>query len=191
MADDLPVLTFPDVGAFRGWLAAEHSTSPGIWLSIAKKGSGRESVTYAEALEVALCFGWIDGQKGRSDDPRAWLQRFAARRPRSRWSKVNVAKATELIERGEMQPAGRAEVERAQADGRWAAAYDPPSTATVPPDLQAALDADPGAAAFFASLTSAERYSILFRVQEAKRPETRARRIAQYVELLAERRTLT
>jgi uncharacterized protein YdeI (YjbR/CyaY-like superfamily) len=158
-------------------------------MEIAKKGTGVESVTHAEALEVAICFGWIDGQR-KALDETYFLQRFTPRRPRSKWSKINRAKATELIERGEMRPAGLEEVERAKADGRWDAAYDSHSTATVPPDLQQALDANPKAKEFFATLNSQNRYAILYRVGDAKRPETRARRIAQFVEMLAKGETL-
>lgn len=175
--------------AWAAWLEAGHASSPGVWLRIAKKGSGVASVSYAEALEVALCHGWIDGQKRPLDD-RFWLQRFTPRTPRSRWSKRNRGLAERLIASGEMSAAGLREVERARADGRWDAAYDSHSTATVPPDLQAALDADPGAAAFFAGLDSANRYAILYRVQEARRPETRARRIATFVAMLAEGRRI-
>jgi uncharacterized protein YdeI (YjbR/CyaY-like superfamily) len=160
-----------------------------VWLKIAKKGAGIDSVSYAEALEVALCYGWIDGQKGRFDDEH-WLQRFTARKAASRWSKINRDKATELIERGEMRPAGLREVERAKADGRWDAAYAGQGTATVPDDLRRALDANDRARAFFATLDAANRYAILYRVQDAKKPETRARRIAKYVAMLAEHDTI-
>ena len=151
---------------------------------MAKKDSGIASVTHAEALEVALCYGWIDGQR-KSEDERRFLQRFTPRTARSTWSKINRDKALKLIEEGRMQPAGLAEVERARADGRWEAAYDAQSVATVPPDLRAALDANPKAAAFFAKLDSRNRYAVLFRTQGAKKPETRARRIGQFVEMLA------
>lgn len=154
-------------------------------VKIAKKASGIPSVTYAEALEVALCYGWIDGQRNRFDD-QWFLQRFTPRRPRSNWSKVNCAKVERLMEEGRMRPPGLAEVERARADGRWAAAYDAPSTATVPDDLQRALDRNPAAAAFFATLNSQNRYAILYRIQDAKKPETRARRIEKFVAMLDE-----
>jgi uncharacterized protein YdeI (YjbR/CyaY-like superfamily) len=189
VADDLPVLELADRDAWAAWLGAGHASSPGVWLKIAKKGSDARSVSYAEALDVALCHGWIDGQKRPLDD-RFWLQRFTPRTPRSRWSKRNRALAERLIASGEMAPAGLREVERARADGRWEAAYDSHATATVPPDLQAALDADAGAAAFFAGLDSANRYAILYRIQEARRPETRARRIATFVAMLAEGRRI-
>jgi uncharacterized protein YdeI (YjbR/CyaY-like superfamily) len=188
-ADDLPVLAFPSAGAWRDWLDAHHADSPGLWLRIARKGAGVDSVTRAEAVEAALCFGWIDGQ-GRSLDERHWLQRFTPRRPRSPWSRINREKALELIARGDMRPAGLREVERAQADGRWDAAYEPPSTATVPDDLAAALAGDPAAGEAFTNLDARNRYAILHRLQSAKRPETRARRIAQFVAMLAEGRRL-
>jgi uncharacterized protein YdeI (YjbR/CyaY-like superfamily) len=188
-ADGLPVLELADRQTWAAWLDAEHGSSPGVWLRIAKAGAGVRSVSYAEALDVALCHGWIDGQKRPLDD-RFWLQRFTPRKGRSRWSKRNRGRAEELIAAGEMAPAGLAEVERARGDGRWEAAYDSPATATVPPDLRAALDADPAAAAFFAELDGANRYAILYRVQEARRPETRARRIATFVAMLAEGRRI-
>jgi len=151
---------------------------------MAKKASGIASIDHPEALELALCYGWIDGQR-KGDGEQHFLQRFTPRTPRSTWSKINRDKALKLIEESRMQPAGLAEVERARADGRWDAAYDAQSIATVPPDLQAALDANSKAAAFFATLDSRNRYSVLFRTQGAKKPETRAKRIAQFVEMLA------
>ena len=184
MPDDLPILAFETPAAWEAWLAEHHATAPGVWLKLAKRGSGHASVTYAEALDVALAYGWIDGQKGRSDADW-WLQRFTPRRPSSRWSQVNRDKALALIEAGRMQPAGMREVERARADGRWDAAYASQRTMTVPDDLRAALDANPAASAFFATLDGANRYAVLYRVQDAKRPETRARRIEQYVAMLA------
>jgi uncharacterized protein YdeI (YjbR/CyaY-like superfamily) len=146
-------------------------------------------VTYPEALAVALCFGWIDGQKGRLDDDY-WLQRFTPRKPGSRWSRINTDKAAELIEAGRMRPAGLAEVERARADGRWAAAYEPQSTSAVPDDLAAELARDESARAFFETLNGANRYAILYRIGSAQRPETRARRIAKYVAMLAEHKKI-
>ena len=187
--DGLPIVSFLSPDEWEEWLEDEHATSRGVWLKIARKGTGRLSVSYDEALDVALAHGWIDGQKGRYDDEH-WVQRFTPRTPRSRWSKINCARAGALIAAGRMRPAGLAEVERAKADGRWEAAYDGQSTATVPEDLQRALDASPAARDFFATLSGANRYAILYRVQDAKRPDTRARRIAQFVEMLAERRTL-
>ena len=186
---DLPELELATREEWAAWLAAQPASAPGAWLRIAKAGGGARTVSYADALDVALCHGWIDGQK-RPLDERFWLQRFTPRTARSRWSKRNRARAEQLIAGGEMAPAGLREIERARADGRWDAAYDSHSTATVPPDLRAALDAEPAAAAFFAGLDSANRYAILYRVQEARRPETRARRIAAFVAMLAEGRRI-
>jgi uncharacterized protein YdeI (YjbR/CyaY-like superfamily) len=186
---DLPVLGFADQGAWESWLAEQHSVSPGIWLKIPKKGSGAPGVSYPDALTVALCYGWIDGQKGRLDD-EYWLQRFGPRTARSRWSKINTDKAKELIEAGLMQPAGLREVELARADGRWEAAYEGQRAIGVPEDLAAELARNEAAAAFFATLSSANRYAILYRIADAKRPETRARRIAKYVAMLAAHETI-
>jgi uncharacterized protein YdeI (YjbR/CyaY-like superfamily) len=189
---DAPVVSFADQAAWRAWLAAHHADAPeGVWLKIARKSKGAavESVDYPQALEVALCFGWIDGQKKGLDETH-WLQRFTPRRSRSIWSKVNRAKAEALVEGGEMQPAGLAEIERAKADGRWDAAYDSPRTSTVPDDLAAALAANAVARDFFATLDSTNRFAILHRLQTAKKPETRARRLAQFVEMLTEHRTI-
>ena len=183
---EFPTHEFPSARAFADWLAAQHAVADGVWIRFAKKASGIPSVTYAEALEDALCWGWIDGQSKRVDD--VWyLQKFTPRRARSIWSKVNCAKATALIESGRMQSAGIAEVERARKDGRWERAYDSPSRATVPDDLAAALAKNKRAAAFFTTLDSRNRYAILHRVQTAKKPETRARRIADFVAMLARR----
>jgi uncharacterized protein YdeI (YjbR/CyaY-like superfamily) len=186
--DDLPILQFADPAAWRRWLDGEHDSARGVWLKIAKKASGIPTVTHAEALEEALCFGWIDGQRAPHDE-LYFLQRFTPRGPRSKWSQVNRQKATELIEQGRMTPAGLAKVEEAKADGRWDAAYEPQRTATVPEDFQRALDENPAAKEFFATLTGARRYSFLYRIADAKRPETRARRIVEFVAMLAERRT--
>ena len=166
------------------WLKRHHAAAAGVWIRMAKKASGIASIDHPAALEVALCYGWIDGQR-KGDGEQYFLQRFTPRTPRSTWSKINRDKALKLIDEGRMQPAGLAEVERARADGRWDAAYDAQSIATVPPDLQAALDANRKAAAFFATLDSRNRYSVLFRTQGAKKAETRAKRIAQFVEMLA------
>ena len=185
----LPTMAFASRADWEAWLAEHHADVDGLWLKLAKKGSGVASVTQAEAVEVALCYGWIDGQAA-SLDGTYWLQRFTPRRARSRWSKINRDRATALIERGEMQPAGMREVERAKADGRWDAAYAGARAATVPDDLQAALDADDRAREFFATLDGANRYAILYRVEEAKRPETRARRIEKYVAMLREHRRI-
>jgi uncharacterized protein YdeI (YjbR/CyaY-like superfamily) len=186
---ELPVIAFESRDAWRAWLAEQHATSNGLWLKIAKKGSGIETVSYAEALEVALCYGWIDSQKGGFDDDY-FLQRFTPRKPKGKWSKINRAKATELIERGEMKPAGLSEIERAKADGRWDAAYEGQRTATVPEDLRRELERNEAAREFFATLDSANRYAILYRVKDAKKPETRARRIEQYVAMLGERKKI-
>ena len=177
------ILLFAHQKAWETWLAANHTTPTGIWLRLAKKGSGIQSVTYAEALEAALCYGWIDAQK-KGESEQAWLQRFTPRRSKSIWSKVNREKAVALIKAGRMQPAGLAEVRRARQDGRWDAAYDSPAAAAVPADLQAALDANGPAQAFFRKLDRANRYAILWRIQTAKKAETRARRIRQFVEML-------
>ena len=186
---DLQVVSFPSGEAFAAWLDTEHEQSPGIWLKIAKKDAGIPTVSYHEAVDVALCFGWIDGQK-RSLDGQHWLQRFTPRKPRSKWSKINCARADRLIDAGQMRPRGLAEVEQARADGRWAAAYAGQRAATVPADLQAALDADPVAGDFFATISSQNRYAILYRVGDAKRPQTRAARIAKYVAMLHQRQTI-
>jgi uncharacterized protein YdeI (YjbR/CyaY-like superfamily) len=185
MADELPILAFPSQDAWEEWLGSHHGDAPGVWLKIAKKGAGIESVSHPEALEGALCFGWIDGQRRALDD-RYFLQRFTPRGPRSRWSQINRESATRLMEAGRMRPAGLAQVEAARADGRWDAAYAPQRTATVPDDLRRALDANPPAAEAFETLDSQNRYAILYRVGDAKRPETRARRIAKFVAMLAE-----
>lgn len=189
LPDELPILPFASAAAWEAWLADKHARAAGVWLKIAKKNSGIATVTYAQALDVALCFGWIDGQK-RGFDATWFLQRFTPRKARSRWSKINTEHVARLIAEGRMRPAGLAQVEAARADGRWAAAYESQGNATVPPDLQAALDASPAAATFFATLRGANRYAILYRVQEAKRPETRARRIDRFVAMLARGETL-
>jgi uncharacterized protein YdeI (YjbR/CyaY-like superfamily) len=182
--DGLPVTAFSSAAKFERWLERQHAKSPGLWVKIAKKASGIPSVTYPEAVEIALCYGWIDGQK-RSYDESWSLQRFTPRRPKSVWSQINVAKVERLIAEGRMRPAGLAAVELAKADGRWDRAYASPAKATVPADLQAAFDADPAAAAAWTTLDRTNRYSILMRIQDAKRAETRERRITQYVEMIA------
>ena len=181
---DLPIMTFETPRDWESWLEEHHTDSPGIWLKIAKKAAAVPSVTYAEALEGALCYGWIDGQKAAFDDGY-WLQRFTPRRPKSIWSRVNRDKVMALIDAGRMQAAGRAEVERAQRDGRWEAAYESQRTITVPDDLASALAENPKARTFFETLDSANRYAILWRIQTAKKPETRAARIATLVAMLA------
>jgi len=179
----LPIIGFEDAAAFGTWLAAEPRTSRGLWLKLAKKGAAVTSLSKAEAIDAALCHGWIDGQLDKYDE-ESWLVRFTPRKRASKWSEVNRTRAVELIKQGQMQSTGLAEVQAAKADGRWDAAYAPASSAQVPPDLQAALDAAPRAAEFFATLKGANRYAILYRVSTAKRSETRAKRIADFVEML-------
>lgn len=183
---ELPTLAPANAQAWWDWLATQHALSPGVWLKLDKKACGAVNLSYAEALDAALAWGWIDGQK-RSLDALAWLQKFSPRRPRSIWSKINRDKVAALAAAGKMQPSGLAAVAAAKQDGRWDAAYDPPSRATVPDDLDAALAADPAAAAFFATLDATNRYAVLHRVHTARRPETRARRIAEFVAMLARR----
>jgi uncharacterized protein YdeI (YjbR/CyaY-like superfamily) len=175
--------SFATAADFEAWLDAHHDAHPGIWLKIAKKGARSWSVSYAEAIEVALCFGWIDGQKARLDDQH-WLQRMTPRAKRSRWSKINREKAEGLIATGRMRASGLAEVQRARADGRWADAYEGQAKARVPDDLQRALDDDPALAAAFAALDAQNRYAIIWRLNDAKRAETRARRLSKYLDML-------
>lgn len=179
-----PILRFAEPAAWEAWLAANHVSELGVLVAIGKKGAGGPALTYAQALEVALAWGWIDGQK-RKHDEDAWLQRFSRRRARSPWSKINREKAEALIRAGKMHPPGLAEVERARKDGRWEAAYASARASEVPEDLAAALAADRRAQAFFEQIDSANRYAILYRVQTAKKPETRQQRIAQFVAMLA------
>lgn len=186
---ELAPTLFKSAKAFEAWLKKNHATSEGLWLKIAKRGSNEPSVTYPEAVEIALCWGWIDGQKKSLDDQH-YLQRFTPRRARSVWSKINVEKVQGLIEAGRMQAPGQAQIEAARADGRWARAYDSARTSTVPEDLQAALEAEPAAKTFFASINASNRYAILWRIQTAARAETRARRIAQLVGMLARGETI-
>lgn len=187
--DDLPTLHFDSPREWEDWLEEHHQSSRGLWLQIAKRDSGATSVSYGDALDGAICYGWIDGQKGAGDG-RFWRQRFGPRGPRSRWSAINRERAERLEREGRLRAAGRREVERARQDGRWDGAYEGQRRATVPEDLQAALERDPEALAFFHTLSSANRYAILYRVQEAKKPETRARRIEQYVAMCREHRSL-
>jgi uncharacterized protein YdeI (YjbR/CyaY-like superfamily) len=182
-------VSFASADEWSRWLSTHHVSSKGVWLKLAKKGAAGSSMSYAEALDVALCWGWIDSQK-RAHDDSAWLQRFTPRGPRSPWSKINRDKVAALIAAGRMEAPGLAEVRRAQQDGRWDAAYDSARTSTVPEDLEAALAANPRAAAFFPTLDGANRYAILYRVQTAKKPETRARRIAELVAMLARHETI-
>jgi len=188
-AKELPVLLFAHQQAWATWLAENHATSAGLWLRLAKKASGLTSVSYAEALDVALCYGWIDGQK-QSYDEDSWLQKFTPRGTKSIWSKINREKIAQLIERGLMQLAGLAAVESAKQDGRWDAAYDSARTMTVPDDFQAALDQSAPAAAFFATLNSANRYAVLWRIQTAKKAETRTKRIEQFIHMLENKEKL-
>lgn len=177
------ILYFPCAKDWEEWLAAQHTTLAGVWLRLAKKGSAMQSVSYREALDTALCYGWIDAQKKPESD-QAWLQRFTPRREKSIWSKLNRERAAALIEAGRMRPAGLVQIERARQDGRWEAAYDSPAKAGVPDDFAAALARNARAKAFFATLDRANRYAVLWRIQTAKKAETRARRIRQFVEML-------
>lgn len=185
----LPLLGFADAKAWGQWLSRHGTKEKGLWLKLAKKGNAQASVTHAQAIETALCHGWIDGQIQRYDE-LWWLVRFTPRQPRSKWSQINCRNALRLIDEGRMQPAGLAQVQAAQADGRWEAAYPSQSQASVPPDLQAALDANAAAAEFFAKLDGANRFAVLYRVQEPKLPATRARRIEQLVAMLARGETI-
>jgi uncharacterized protein YdeI (YjbR/CyaY-like superfamily) len=183
-ADEVALaLLFEHQQTWEDWLARHHKNSSGVWVRLAKKGSKLRSVSYAEALDSALCFGWIDAQK-KPEDSSAWLQRFTPRGKRSIWSKINRQKAIALVECGRMKAAGLEEMQRAQQDGRWQRAYDSPRSATVPDDLQAALDNNPKAKAFFATLESRNRYAILFRIQTVKKAQTRAQKITQFVAML-------
>jgi uncharacterized protein YdeI (YjbR/CyaY-like superfamily) len=186
--DELPILTFADQAAWSRWLREQHASSPGVWLKIAKKASGIRTVDHPQALEEALCYGWIDGQRLPQDES-FFLQRFTPRRPRSKWSQINREKVTALIEQGRMQPAGLAQIEAAKQDGRWEAAYAPQSSQAIPEDFQRALEQNPEAHEFFKTLRGTRRYSFLYRIQDAKRPETRARRIEQFVAMLAKGQT--
>jgi len=187
--DPLPVMAFESPQAWDAWLSAHHDGSPGLWLKIAKKGSAGQSISYSDALDVALCHGWIDGQKGRHADDY-WLQRFTPRKPGSNWSKINTERAAALIASGRMRPAGLREVEQAQADGRWERAYQSQSRITVPEDLADALAANPRAREFFDTLDGTNRYAVLYRIASAKRPETRAKRIGTFVAMLSEHKKL-
>jgi uncharacterized protein YdeI (YjbR/CyaY-like superfamily) len=181
--DPVPIRLFKSKQDWAIWLDKNHRTRTGLWLRLAKKSSDLRSVTYKEALEVALCYGWIDGQKKPESDA-AWLQRFLPRGSKSLWSKINREKALALIEGGEMKPAGLEAIENAKKNGQWEAAYDSPSGASVPDDLQAALNANPQAKAFFETIDRTNRYAILWRIQTAKKPETRARKIEQFIAML-------
>ena len=182
-ADGKPILTFKDKKAWTKWLERNHAASSGVWLRLAKKGAGLSSVSRADSLDVALCFGWIDGQ-ALSEGDETWLLKYTPRTKRSIWSKRNREHVARLVESGEMRPAGHAEVERAKVDGRWDSAYDGPKTISVPDDLAKALGRNKKARSFFESLDSRNRFAILFRIHQAKRAETRERRIGQFVEML-------
>jgi uncharacterized protein YdeI (YjbR/CyaY-like superfamily) len=181
-ADD-PIRLFKDRSAWAAWLEEHHRKEAGVWLRLAKKGSGLRSVSYSEALESALRYGWIDGQK-KSENDKTWLQRFVPRSDKSIWSKINREKAEALIKNGRMTAAGRVAIERAKANGRWTVAYDSPSRSTPPEDFQAALDANARANSFFQTLDRANRYAILFRIQTVKKAETRERKIKEFIAML-------
>ena len=181
--DAASIRLFKSKQDWAAWLDKNHRTSTGLWLRLAKKSSDLTSITYKEALEVALCYGWIDGQKKPESDA-AWLQRFLPRGSKSLWSKINREKALALIASGEMKPAGLEAIESAKKNGQWEAAYDSPSRASVPPDLQAALDANPRAKAFFETIDRANRYAVLWRIQTVKKAETRTRKIEQFIAML-------
>lgn len=183
------MMAFPTQAKFRAWLDKNHAKAPEIWVKFAKKGSGIKSVNYQDAVEVALCYGWIDGLVRKLDDDY-YVQRFTPRRPKSKWSKINRAKVEQLIKAGKMKPAGFAEVERAKADGRWNAAYASPSTMDVPDDLRRELEKNPRARGFFETLNKSNRYAVLYQIHDAKRPETRARRIKKFVEMFDEGKKL-
>jgi uncharacterized protein YdeI (YjbR/CyaY-like superfamily) len=183
MRAGLLILAFADARAFDAWLESQGPIAPGLWLRLAKKGAPEAALTKPEAIDAALCHGWIDGQLDKYDD-HYWLIRFTPRKPRSKWSELNRTRATELVAEGRMRPAGAAQMEMAKSDGRWDVAYAPASTAEAPPDLAAALDANPKAAAFFAILKGANRYAILYRIGAVKTPAARARKIAQFVAML-------
>ena len=186
---DLPVKLFTDQKTFEAWLAAHGATSAGLWLRLAKKAATLEALSYQEALESALCYGWIDGQR-KVFDEQTWIQRFTPRGPKSSWSKINRTKAEELIERGRMRPPGLAAIDGAKRDGRWDAAYDSHSTSVPPRDFLAALNKSPKAKAFFATVSRQNRYAVLYRIQTAKKAETRQKRIALFVAMLAKHETL-
>ena len=189
MRAGLPILALADADAFAAWLARAPVDSPGLWLKLAKDGSGCASLSKAEAIDAALCHGWIDGQLNPYDGDW-WLIRFTPRKPRSKWSQKNRERAEQLIAAGRMTAAGQAAIDAAREDGRWDAAYASASKAEIPADLQQALDANPAAAAFFATLTGANRYAVLYRIGAVKRPETRARKIAEFVAMLERHETL-
>jgi uncharacterized protein YdeI (YjbR/CyaY-like superfamily) len=185
----LPILAFADAPAFDAWLALQGAIAPGLWLRLAKQGAAKRTLTRSEAIDAALCHGWIDGQLDAYDE-HYWLIRFTPRKARSKWSELNRQRATRLLAEGRMRPAGLAQIETAKSDGRWERAYAPASAAESPPDLAAALDANPKAAAFFATLKGANRYAILYRIGAVKTPEARARKIAQFIAMLERSETI-
>jgi uncharacterized protein YdeI (YjbR/CyaY-like superfamily) len=184
-----PIRSFKTPQDFAAWLESNHAKSPGIWARIAKKGSGLTTITYAEGLDVALCYGWIDAHK-LPENEKSWLQRFLPRRPKSGWSKINRNKALSLIEAGRMRPPGLAEIERAKGDGRWDSAYDSPAKATVPPEFEAELDKNSKAKAFFETISKTNRYAIIWRLQTAKTSEARAARMKVFIDMLEKGKTL-
>lgn len=186
---DLPMLAFTTEADWEAWLSQHYQDPKGVWLRFYKKGSKQPGIVYAQALDVALCYGWIDSQAQKYDE-QSYLQKFTPRRKRSPWSKVNREKVGRLISAGRMQPAGQREIDAARADGRWDAAYDAFSRAQVPPEFQALLEANPEAKAFFEQMTQTNRYAVLYRIQTAKKPETRQRRMAQLLDMLKEKRTI-
>ena len=186
---EVPVMSVRTSKEWLAWLAKNHAESNGVWLKIAKKDSAETSVSYDEALEAALCYGWIDAQK-KGHDEGSWLQKFTPRRPGSIWSKINREKVLALIDSGRMKPAGLRAVQQAKQNGQWQTAYDGQKSIEVPPDLQAELDTRPTARSFFAELNSINRYAILHRIQTAKKPETRAKRVRQFVEMLEKRQKI-
>jgi uncharacterized protein YdeI (YjbR/CyaY-like superfamily) len=181
--DGKPILQLASPEEWEAWLDAEHASSDGVWLKFAKKGSGVTTVVYAEALDVALCYGWIDSQVMTLDE-RFYLQKFTPRRSRSKWSKINVEKIEALTKAGRMRPAGLEQVELAKADGRWDAAYSSPANLTEPPDLKKALKASPKAAEFWATLNKSNRYAVIYQLEDAKKPETRERRLTKFIGML-------
>jgi uncharacterized protein YdeI (YjbR/CyaY-like superfamily) len=187
--DGLLILAFTDAASFEDWLGQQSTNSAGAWIKFAKQGARKSGLNKTEAIDAALCHGWIDGQLNKYDDEH-WLVRFTPRKARSKWSQVNKTRASNLISEGRMRPAGFAQIEAARADGRWADAYAPASSATVPPDLQDALDANPEAARFFSTLKGANRYAIIYRIGSVKSPETRAKKIAAFIEMLERGETI-
>ncbi len=184
MAVNFKIIAFKSAGEWEKWLAKHHAVSPGLWLKLFKKSSGKETVNYGQALEGALCYGWIDGQKAPFDD-KAWLQKFTPRRPKSVWSKNNTAHAKRLIQEGRMKPAGLQEIEAAKKDGRWAKAYHPQSQATLPEDFLREVNKNEKAQAFLKTLNRVNVYAIIYRLHSAKKPETRQKRLKQFIEMLS------